>query len=209
MEAPQPISNARLRSVRIVWAKACPVLCLFALLLIFPGMAVVQFGLELATGTISPFPSIRMPGLFIAALACIFLLGLALFFEFAAPPLVNTAVQKLELPPKYRAWESIDRPGAITLIEVLIFQGIVLLLYALMLDGGVSLRGALYSWLCYLVGVAVVFVRRGLAVTKGDLLWIKWAWLPFITFGVPLYVSASRGKWPVPLIRSLIDSING
>jgi len=36
-----------------------------------------------------------------------------------------------------------------------------------------------------------------LALTKGDLIYLKWAWLPIMTIGTPLFVSVSKGKWPI------------
>lgn len=197
MQTPRLHLNASLSTIRAIWQKVSLVVNLLALLAIFPGMLVVQFGIELATGTLSPDPKIKMPGLSIAALGFVFLLGLVFLMEFTTPPLVKSSGCEDTLPYRYQAREVDHLTSRATLVLVLMFQAIVILLYAGFLDGGLRMRGALYSFLCYLVGVVVVFARRGFALTKGDLIWVKWAWLPIITFGVPLYVSVSNGKWPI------------
>src|SRR5262249_44804412 len=165
----------------------------------FPEVLVVQYGLELATG-IHADPADKIPGLLIAVLGCLFLIGFVFLLEFAPPALEDESGLSQGERQKRRKDES--------LVQMMI-PVILTLSYASFLDGGLRFHGCLYSSLCYLVGVAVVFIRRGFALTKGDLIWIKWAWLPFIIFGVPLYVSAFNGKWPVSAIRPLIDSING
>jgi hypothetical protein len=175
-------------------------------------MLVIQFGIEQATGAIQIGSRTNISGVQLVALGLGYLSGVVLILEFASHPLKDASKSadsngpnqhKFELPTKCAAREYTLRPGFITLLELLIIQLIIILLYAGFLDGGIRFRGCPFSYLCYLVGVAMVFARRGLALTKGDLIWIKWAWLPFITFGVPLYVSVLKGKWPIDYFRWL------
>jgi hypothetical protein len=79
-----------------------------------------------------------------------------------------------------------------TLIEVLICQAIVILVFAGLLDGGARFRACLYCYLAYLPGAVILLVRRFRALTKVDLVYLKWGWVPIITLGVPLLVRMSK-----------------
>jgi hypothetical protein len=92
-----------------------------------------------------------------------------------------------------RALAEFERPG-LTAIEFLILQAIVLILFALMLDGGVRFRACLYSYVGYLAGVVLILTRRAKRLTKGDFLYLKWAWGPIIALGVPLFVRVWKAK---------------
>ena len=82
----------------------------------------------------------------------------------------------------------------LTAIELLVLQAIVIILFALMLDGGVRFRACLYSYVGYLAGAVLILSRRAKRLTKGDLLYLKWAWGPIIAFGVPLFVRVWKAK---------------
>jgi hypothetical protein len=80
-----------------------------------------------------------------------------------------------------------------TVFEVLILQAITIIMFALILDGGVRLRACLYSYLAYAPGAVILLVRRGRAMTQVDLVYLKWGWVPIVTIGVPLLVRLSKG----------------
>ncbi|REK09082.1 MAG: hypothetical protein DWQ37_19705 [Planctomycetota bacterium] len=61
----------------------------------------------------------------------------------------------------------------------------VLLLSALLLDGGLGFRQSLVAALSYLVVVLVVVARRPLAPTRHDLAVLRWSFIP-ICIGVVL-----------------------
>ncbi len=80
-----------------------------------------------------------------------------------------------------------------TLIEVLILQAIIILIFAAILDGGMRFRACLYCYLAYVPGAVILLVRRARTLTKMDLIYLKWGWVPIITIGVPLIVRLSNG----------------
>jgi hypothetical protein len=80
-----------------------------------------------------------------------------------------------------------------TVFEVLIYQALVILVFASLLDGGARFRACLFCYLCYLPGAVIVVVRRARALTKVDLVYLKWGWVPMIIIGVPLLVGMSKG----------------
>jgi hypothetical protein len=180
-----------------------PIVHLLALLSLFPGILTVQFGLDHAFGVLQADSDSKIGGLSLATLGLAWLLVAVILVEFNPYPAKQASVKDRPepsaplLPLKYRAWEQVFPPGGQTVIEVFLLQWIIILLYASMLDGGIRFRGCLYSYIAYLIGVIVPFVRRGFALMKGDLFYVKWAWLPMITVGVPLFVSVSKGKWPI------------
>jgi hypothetical protein len=202
MPSPRIIFDSGLRAARTCWQTLSPLVHFLVFLSLVPGILVVHAGLERAFGDLT-LSKVRS-GLLVAALGMTWLSMAVILVE-----LIPLSVKQKNadgdpnepswprLPQKYQAWEGIFPPGELTLIEIVVFQGIVIVLYALMLDDGIRFRGCLYSYLLYLVGPIVFFARRGLALTKLDLIYLKWAWVPFITFGVPLYVSLSKGKWPI------------
>ena len=95
--------------------------------------------------------------------------------------------------PLDRVLAEFERPG-LTAIELLVLQAIVIILFALMLDGGVRFRACLYSYVGYLAGAVLILSRRAKRLTKGDLLYLKWAWGPIIALGVPLFVGVWKAK---------------
>ncbi len=80
-----------------------------------------------------------------------------------------------------------------TIIEVLIYQAIVMLVFANLLDGGTRFPACLFCYLCYLPGAVIVLARRARALTKADLVYLKWGWVPMIAIGVPLLMGVSKG----------------
>jgi hypothetical protein len=199
MQSRRLILNTWMSSARRWWQALSPCIYFLALLALFPGMLLVQFGLELAFGVMQPDPKIKMSSSFFASLGLAWLLATVVVVEFIplSPKENNANHEAPKLPSKYQAWEEVFPPGRLTVIEMFILQLIIIVLYSLMLDGGIRFRGCLYSYLIYLVGPIVFFIRRGLALTKGELIFLKWAWLPIMTFGIPLFVGVSKGKWPI------------
>jgi hypothetical protein len=204
MQLSRMVTNRGLSAARTLWRTVSPVLYFLALLSLFPAMLVVQFGLEHAFGVMEADSGNRIRWLSWCALGLVWLFGVVSLVEFYRYPANDanegngaSAPHRPVSPPKYQAWEAVFPPGGLTVIEMVLIQWITIVLYALMLDGGISFRGCLYSYVGYLVGVFVPLARRGLAPTKGDLIYLKWAWLPWITVGVPLFVSISKGKWPI------------
>ena len=191
MPSPRIILDSGLRAARISWQTLSPLVHFLVFLSLFPGILVVQFGLELAFGVLTP-PR-EKSGLLLAALGMTWLLMAAILVEFI--PL--SAKQKNadgdpnepsapQLPQKYQALEVI--------FPLFLLQWTFILLHASILDGGIRFQACLYSYLLYLVGPIVCFARRGLALTKLDLIYLKWAWVPFITFGVPIVFQPIGGQ---------------
>jgi hypothetical protein len=81
-----------------------------------------------------------------------------------------------------------------TAIEVVVLQVLILLPFALLLDGGVRLQACWYSYLGYLAGALIILARRGRAPTRGDLLYLRWAWLPIVVIGVVLFLHVWKAK---------------
>jgi hypothetical protein len=179
---------------RNCWQIFAGIAYFLALLALFPGMLVVQFGLELAFGVIQPDPKINMSSSSFIALGIGWLLAAGALVEFI-PYSTSNDVPKLR--PKYQAWDVVFYPSGQSITGIIPIQWIIILLYAGFLDGGLMFRGCLYSYVTYLIGPMVFFIRRGFAQTKSDLIYLKWAWLPIMTFGTPLFVSVSKGKWPI------------
>jgi hypothetical protein len=171
------------------------------MLSLFPGMLVAQFALEIAFGVFQADSDSRIRCLTWGALGLAWLIAVVILVELNPYPANYAKAENESFPPnplplKYQAWEAVFPPRGQSVIEILLVSWIFIVLYASMLDGGIRFRGCLYSYVGYLVGVIVPFARRGLSVTKGDLIYLKWAWLPWMTVGVPLFVSVSNGKWP-------------
>jgi hypothetical protein len=66
-------------------------------------------------------------------------------------------------------------PGAIQLS--LVQQAVVAVLGSLILDGGNLLRACLYAIAAYWIGFALIWFRRGVAVTKTDVFLVRWGFL--------------------------------
>jgi hypothetical protein len=81
-----------------------------------------------------------------------------------------------------------------TAIEVVVLQALVLLPFASVMDGGVRLQACWYSYLGYLAGALLILARRGRAPTRGDLLYLRWAWLPIVVIGVVLFLRVWKAK---------------
>jgi hypothetical protein len=79
-------------------------------------------------------------------------------------------------------------------IEVLILQILVILLFANLLDGGLRLRACLCLYLGYGIGALIPLFRRARSLTRGEILYLRWAWVPIIAVGVPLLVRVWRSK---------------
>ena len=82
----------------------------------------------------------------------------------------------------------------LTAIKGLVLHVIVILLFAGLLDGGLRLQACVYSCLGYWAGALLILVRRAKALTRVDLLYLTWAWLPMIVIGVPLFMRIWKAK---------------
>jgi hypothetical protein len=79
-------------------------------------------------------------------------------------------------------------------LDGLALQAIIILLFANLMDGGLRLQACLYSYAGYAAGALLILARRARRLTKIDLLYLRWAWLPLIVVGVPLFVRVWKGK---------------
>ncbi|PYJ79061.1 MAG: hypothetical protein DME22_25945 [Verrucomicrobia bacterium] len=70
----------------------------------------------------------------------------------------------------------------------------LILLFALLLDGGVRLRACSYSYVGYLAGLVLIFARRARSLTDSDVLYLRWGWLPIIVLGVALFMRVWKAK---------------
>ncbi len=70
-----------------------------------------------------------------------------------------------------------------TALESIALQSIIVLLFALTLDGGILFRACCYADIGYFIGVGIIFLRRRRGLTRTDYLFLRWAWLPIIVFG--------------------------
>jgi hypothetical protein len=101
-------------------------------------------------------------------------------------PLDTTNGDNYPKAPGFRAIE--------TAIASFFLQIQLILLFALLLDGGVRLRACLYSYVGYLAGLVLIFARRARALTNGDVLYLRWGWLPIIVLGVALFLRVWKAK---------------
>jgi hypothetical protein len=60
----------------------------------------------------------------------------------------------------------------------LIQQAVVLVLAAGMLDGGELAQVCFYAFAAFWAGVGVLIARRGAALTRVDILLIRWSYIP-------------------------------
>jgi hypothetical protein len=81
----------------------------------------------------------------------------------------------------------------ITMVEVIVLQLLVFVLYALLLDMGIRLGAFIRCELGYLGGAGLVWARRPKSLTPGDRLYLKWGWVPIIAVGVGL--ALQYWKW--------------
>lgn len=70
-----------------------------------------------------------------------------------------------------------------TVLEAIILQSIIVLLFALTLDRGVLFQACYYADIGYWVGVGIIVLRRRNRLTRTDYFYLRWAWLPVIVFG--------------------------
>ncbi len=198
MQSRRLILNVGPKTWRNCWQVLAGIVYVLALLALYPGMLMVQFGLELVFGVWQPDPKSMSSSSFVGWGLALLLAAVALVEIIPLTAYEKNPNQDVPtLPPKYQAWGVLVSPVGQTVIAMIPIQWIIILLYAGFLDGGLLFRGCLYSYVIYLIGPIVFFIRRGLALTKGDLIYLKWAWLPIMTVGVPLFVSVSKGKWPI------------
>src|SRR5713101_2129787 len=159
MHSPRLILNAWLSSARSCWQVLAPFVYFLALLALFPGMLVVQFGLELAFGVMQPDPKIKMSSSSLITLGLVWLVAAVASVEFSPYSTTEHSPNNdaPKLPPKYQAWDVVFHPGGQSVIGVIVIQWIIIILYAGFLDGGLMFRGCLYSYLISLVGPIVFF----------------------------------------------------
>lgn len=67
-------------------------------------------------------------------------------------------------------------PGATTF--ALIQQAIVIFFCSLILDGGVLGQVCLYAFVAFWGGTGLLIARRGAAITRVDILLIRWSYIP-------------------------------
>ena len=82
----------------------------------------------------------------------------------------------------------------LTAIDVIFIQLIILLLFSVILDGGVHLRACCFAYLGYVAGVLLVLIRRAKALTWGDRLFLRWGWVPIVVVGLPLFIRVWKAK---------------
>lgn len=86
-------------------------------------------------------------------------------------------------------------PNAVEeVISAAIYQALVVLLFGMMLDNGVRQCACLYSCFGYWPGALLVIARRGSALTWGDRLYLRWAWLPIVVICTVLYLRIWKSK---------------
>ena len=78
----------------------------------------------------------------------------------------------------------------------LVQQAIIILLSAMILDGGNLLQACLYGIAAFWIGVGVIWFRRRVAVTRTDVFLIRWGALPLcvISFFVTGLIWRQRGQ---------------
>jgi hypothetical protein len=104
------------------------------------------------------------------------------YIEFAAPAPLSSPAAK-------------GQQKAIEALLPALYQLLTLGLFGSMLDRGVHFRACYLSWLLYLPGAFIIFVRRRKAPTTGDLIYLKWAAVPMVVFGMPLFMYIFHGDW--------------
>ena len=117
------------------------------------------------------------------------LVGAIVFLELAPQTRTNTVggeSRETNQPKVSGHWP--------TAIEALLLQGLTILLFAGLLDGGVHLRACCFAYLGYSAGALLVLAKRRKALTKGDRLYLKWGWVPIIVIGIPLFVRIWKAK---------------
>jgi hypothetical protein len=79
-------------------------------------------------------------------------------------------------------------------------QGFTLFLFRMLMDGGVRFRACCYVYLLYAVPALLLLALRWKAWTRVELLFLRWAWVPILTFGLPLLL-------PILIARGLVRVI--
>jgi hypothetical protein len=77
----------------------------------------------------------------------------------------------------------------------LIQQAIVIFLSAGMLDGGELAQVCLYAFAAFWGGTGVLIARRGAALTRADILLIRWSYIPLciVSFYLTHWIWSLRG----------------
>jgi len=79
-------------------------------------------------------------------------------------------------------------------------QGFTLFLFRMLMDGGVRFRACCYVYLLYAVPALLLLALRWKAWTRVEVLFLRWAWVPILTFGLPLLL-------PILIARGLVRVI--
>jgi len=112
--------------------------------------------------------------------------------------LIMELLRRLERPLDTANGDSSPKTPVFRAIETAIvsffLQIQLVLMFALLLDGGVRLRACLYSYVGYLAGLVLIFARRARALTDSDVLYLRWGWLPIIVLGVALFIRVWKAK---------------
>ena len=74
------------------------------------------------------------------------------------------------------------------LIQALALQVVLLILGAMVLDGGECLSAVVYSSIAYWAGLAFVVFRRPSTPTGGDLVFVRYGLIPIVIGGVLLFI---------------------
>lgn len=84
--------------------------------------------------------------------------------------------------------------------DVLALQLITVLLFALLMDGGVRFRASLYVYLLYAIPALLVLTLRRKSWTRWEVLFLRWAWAPILALGIPLLLPALKAAGLVRFI---------
>jgi hypothetical protein len=90
-------------------------------------------------------------------------------------------------------WTTTPLPGATTF--ALIQQAIVMFFCALILDGGGLAQVCLYALVAFWGGTGLLIARRGAAITRVDIILIRWSYIPLciVSFFLTYWIWSLRG----------------
>jgi hypothetical protein len=90
-------------------------------------------------------------------------------------------------------WTATDFSRAVT--SALIQQAFVILLSAMILDGGGTAQICLYAFAGFWGGTALLAFRRGAALSRVDIAFIRWGYIPVcvLAFALTGWIWAMRG----------------
>jgi hypothetical protein len=93
-------------------------------------------------------------------------------------------------------------PDVVPLAAVAVFflQAATVLLFALLMDGGVRLRACGYVYPLYAVPALLILALRRRPRSRGEVLFVCWGWVPVLTFGIPLALPALKSWGLVSVI---------